>query len=227
MENIDYDDIKIEKIRQGIKDKGYKEIENEYIHKFLSLFKQMLAYKKINYNDNWTFQEFVDQIDTHYHYYHDELRETFFDDLETSEIQRIMRFDALYNLLMEEENDYKKYAYYYNVYELKTGETYKDLYNKQKEKFVELFKEMLDYVDCDYNKENDNFDYLKSMVIDFYPFYMDKLIHLDVMMFSPSATYIQLLNSMERIYNSLSKNYKNREKLLEEYEVSQEFDWIE
>lgn len=239
----DIEEDKYQKINKEIKTEGYETVENKYKSKLIQLFKEMLEYKNKNYSNDWTFTMWLDHIDTHYHYYHDELQDTLYkvvyqeayissdfndddeDSIEISDIDKIMQLEDLYNILIEKNNDYKKHANDYREYILKDKETYADLYNKQKEKLIELFKEMLDDINYNYDKSNNDFDYLKSIIIEEYPFYTDMLIHLDVIIYNSNETYISLLNSMENIYNSLAKNYKNREKLLEEYKIEQEIEW--
>lgn len=239
----DIEEDKYQKINKEIKTEGYETVENKYKSKLIQLFKEMLEYKNKNYSNDWTFTMWLNHIDTHYHYYHDELQDTLYkvvyqeayigsdfndddeDSIEISDIDKIMQLEDLYNILIEKNNDYKKHANDYREYILKDKETYADLYNKQKEKLIELFKEMLDDINYNYDKSNNDFDYLKSIIIEEYPFYTDMLIHLDVIIYNSNETYISLLNSMENIYNSLAKNYKNREKLLEEYKIEQEIEW--
>ncbi len=47
------------------------------------------------------------------------------------------------------------------------------------------------------------------------------------MSWTPDITYIDILNSMENIYDSMAENYRNRDDLLKEYLEEQNFEWPE
>jgi len=191
-------------------------------YQLIELFKEMLAFKKKEYNEKWTFEEWLDMIDTNYHFYHEEILK-----INLNEKQEIDNLIRLYEILKEEGNDYTKYAYYYRDYILENGQTYEKLYQGLKQKFILLFKEMLNEVKEMYDQNICDFDDLKVKVIDQYPFYFDTLMHLDVMISNKDTTYIELLNSMENIYDKISKSYKNREELLKKYKEEQEIEWID
>lgn len=226
-----------QKIESQIKKKGYQVIEKKYINKLILLFKEMLQYKNKEYQENCSFKEWVECIDTYYHYYHEELEQTLeeilfssyevdnYDELiSVTKVEKIIQLKSLYYTLTEKGNDYKKYADYYKEFELKDGKTYYDLYHEYQEKIISLFEEMLDYAEAFYDKKRKDFDYLKIIVTDYYPFYSDTLLHLGVMISNPKVTYIELLNSMSNIYDMLSKNYKKREQLLKDYQEEWAFD---
>ncbi len=228
-------------IEKEIRDKGYEMVLQEYHDRLRQLFKEMLEYKHKQYDDDNTFEELMDMIDTSYYYYHDSLQETldylhndriYLDnDMEQvkkiTEVDRIIKLKELYNIMMDESDNYKKHAYDYREYVLKDGETYDDIYRQLKDKFKVLFYEMLDYVGACYDKTRDDYEYLEAMVVNNYPFYGDKLRLLDSMAWSPDVTYIDILNSMESIYESMTKNYKKREELLREYRNEWNIDWSE
>lgn len=237
MDELDY----YKKIAKSIKDTGYEKVKEKCINNLIKLFKEMLEYKTTSYNDNWNLEEWLDHIDTHYHFYHEEILDTlrmvfssfkyleFTDDveIEINEIEKIIQLKKLYLTLTEKDNDYKNYATYYREYKLKEGETYKDIQKKIEKKFINLFKEMLNYIGAEYEQDTDDFEYLQTLVENEYPFYFDTLTHLSVLKWDPNVTYIVLLNSMEDIYECLSKNYKNREELMKKYQKEQDFEWPE
>lgn len=108
---------------------------------------------------------------------------------------------------------------------MEEDQNYKEKYRLQKEKYIKLFKEMLDFIQADYEKDREDFDYLQSEVMTNFPFYFDILIHLSVRMWSVDETYPELLKGMENIYNRLAKDYKNYEQNMAEYdEEAYEFD---
>lgn len=108
---------------------------------------------------------------------------------------------------------------------MEEDQNYKEKYRLQKEKYIELFRKMLDFIQADYEKDRKDFDYLQSEVMTHFPFYSDILIHLSVRMWSVDETYPELLKGMENIYNRLAKDYKNYEQNMAEYdEEAYEFD---
>lgn len=211
----------------------------------------MLTYKNKAYDDNWSFEQWIDNIDTHYHFFNESLNTVlriirfgyYFEDdydynyneIEVDDVEKIIALQDLYEELADENAGYKHLAYYYKEIELEEGQTYSDVYELEKKKMMELFKEMLEFVNvkcCDdssnylkssANEEENNKSYsydledLASLVKQHYPYYNNILIHLSTLMWNPNVTYIVLIDSMEKIYESLSKSYKNREKDLQEY----------
>lgn len=106
-------------------------------------------------------------------------------------------------------------------------ETYKEKYRLQKEKYIRLFREMLDFISADYEKDREDFDYLYNEVITYFPFYSDTLINLSVRMWSVDETYPELLEGMENIYHKLEKDYKNYEQRMAEYDEEADEFYIE
>lgn len=149
-------------IKNDIQKNGYEAEEKKQTDKLIGLFKEMLAYKNKSYDDNWNFEEWIDIIDTEYHYYRDLLDMAlnivqlgfyykcydegacYYKGLELDDVQRIAFMQNLYKKLKDEDEGYKKFAYYYRGIELKDGQTYSDLYQLEKEKMLVLFKKMLD-----------------------------------------------------------------------------------
>lgn len=221
-----------EKVKKEIQEKGYEKLRDDKIKKLISLFKKMLEYKGKSYNENWNFGEWIENIDKYYHFYHEELsnvieqidyntmyRNIYVDYqvcIKTDNIENIIALDELYDILSSENDGYKAFAEFYKDIELQEGQTYSDLYNEKIEKFVELFKEMLDFINFKYEK-NDFFN-LKVLIRNNFPYYQDNLTSLDVMMSTPTETYISLLNNMDMIYNYFSKTYRNHEENMKKYE---------
>jgi hypothetical protein len=208
-----------------IKEKDYKTAKEEKTQKLIQLFKEMLKYKNIEYDENWNFKEWIDAIDTNYHYFHDILKETsnlvILGDLSSSnddgnQTQAIKYLIDLYNQLSDEENGYKEYANYYDDIKLQEGQTYEDLYKLEKEKFVKLFKEMLDFVNVEH--DSDYFENLSAQVGLAYPYYSDTIIRLDSLIWSTDETYISIIHSMRCIYEKFSEGYKNHEQNMKEYQ---------
>ena len=136
-----------------------------------------------------------------------------------NDVEKILEITKLYKRLKDNKEEYKKYADWYIDFELEEWQTYKDLYEQEKEKFIKLFKEMLEYLKERYKRED--FDYLESLVMQKYPYYLDIFIHLDTVRWDTRETYISVLDSMERIYRKMSNHYKNHEQNMKEYEEEQ------
>ena len=238
---IIYELEEYEKVKNEIRDKGYEKVKNEKIQKLISVFKEMLDYKHKNYNDQWCFEEWIEVIDRYYHFYHENLESTLsqiqsntlcrsiYMDYQvyitTDEAENIIALDDLYYILDPENGEYKDIAYFYEDIELEEGQTYEDLYNEKKEKFIELFKEMLDYRNVKH--EENSFETLKALIRDNFPYYRDSLISLSVMMSNPTETYISLLNSMDSVYNYFAKTYKNHEENMKKYNEEMENDELD
>ena len=229
--SIVYELEEYENIKREIQEKGYENLKNEKIQKLISVFKEMLEYKHKKYNNDWSFEEWIKDIDRYYHFYHEDLenalsqvrsntlyRSIYMDYqvyIQTNEVENIIALDDLCHDLDPETGEYKNFANFYRDIELKEGQTYEDLYNEEKEKFIELFKKMLNYINVKY--EDNSFEGLKSLIRDHFPYYRDNIISLNVMMSNPTETYISLLNSMEDIYNYFSKTYKKHEDNMRKY----------
>ena len=226
-----YEIEEYEFIKNEIQKKGYEKLKNQKIKKLISAFKEMLDYKNKSYDDKWSFEEWIEVIDKHYHFYHDTLERTltqiqsntlcrsiYMDYqvyIKTDDVENLIALDDLYCELDPETGDYKDFADFYEDIELEEGQTYEDLYNEKKEKFIKLFKEMLDYINVKH--EENSFETLKALIRDNFPYYRDNLISLSVMMSNPTETYISLLSSMDRVYNYFAKTYKNHEENLKKY----------
>ena len=212
-----------EKAEKEIQIKGYEELKNEKIDSLIQVFKEMLKYKNKEYNENWSFEEWIDKIDMTYHYYHLELQEVLevlkfgyyfvdiekynYDSIEVNEVETIILLENLYAILTCKGEDYTYFANFYKEIELKDDQTYSDVYDIEIEKLAKLFKEMLDYANVKY--DTTDFFSLRTLICRYYPYYTDTIIHLRALMSMPDETYISKINSMEAIYENLSKSYKN------------------
>lgn len=107
------------------------------------------------------------------------------------------------------------------------NQNYKEKYRLQKKKYIKLFREMLNFIQADYEKDRKDFEYLQSAVMEHFPFYSNILIHLSVRMWSVDETYPELLEGMEDIYNKLAMDYKNYEQRMEEYDENEDEFYIE
>ena len=215
-------------IANEIKEHGYEKLIKQKKEKLLQIFKEMLDYKNKKYDNNWTLREFADKISQYYNYYSDSLPNAIsavnmgFVEFDIEE--NVMRIDEIESLIIVndfieeltcEGDDYKRYANYYRDFELEEGQEFRDLYNQELEKFKKLFKDMLDFRNIEYDKNEDRFDILKDLVMKYYPYYYGMLFHL--ISPRPNVTYIQELSSMEDVYERMSGEYKNHEENLIKY----------
>ena len=234
-----------EKIKKEIQEKGYENLKNEKIQKLIPVFKEMLDFKHKNYNEKWSFNEWIEAMDKYYHFYHENFESTlsqiqrnilyrniYMDYqvyIDTDEVENIIALDDLYDIIDPESGEYKDVADFYEDIELEEGQTYKDLYNEKIENFIELFKKMLDYINVQH--QNNSFENLKSLIRQYFPYYSDNITSLDVMISNPTNTYISLLSDMDMIYNYLNKTYENHEENMKKYnkelEEMEEFDLID
>ena len=238
---IIYELEEYEFIKNEIQKKGYEKLKNQKIKKLISAFKEMLDYKHKSYNDKWSFEEWIEVIDKYYHFYHDTLKNTltqiqsntlcrwiYMDYqvyIKTDDVENLIALDDLYCELDPETGDYKDFADFYEDIELEEGQTYEDLYNEKIEKFVGLFKEMLDYINVEH--EENSFEALKALIRENFPYYSDNITSLSVRMGNPTETYISLLSGMDSVYNYFVKTYKNHEENLKKYEEEMKNDGLD
>ena len=222
---------KYQKAKEQICEKGYDVLKQQKIDRLIQLFKEMLTYKKVGYEDDWDFYKWIEVMDCKYHFYHEEFvnildaiytgsitknfEDVRYDSVDADCVEVILMLDSFYDLLTYKDGDYKEFANYYRDFELKDGETYKDLYDREKEKLRKLFMEMLDFLDVSY--PSDDFDSLTSLIREHYPYYFDTMVSLKVTLADPKSTYIVELNDMEDIYENLSKNYKRHDEFMKKY----------
>ena len=233
-----------EKTENKISKYGYENLKKEKIDKLIHLFKEMLEYKNKKYDETWSLEELINTVDKYYNFYHEELMNLLnqissntmtryiYSDymvcIRTNKVENIIALDYIYEILSSDNDGYKQFANFYKDVELEEGQTYKDVYNKKIENFVQLFKEMLEFLNIKYEDKLDNKnidkDYmnLKSLIMKYYPYYLDNLIHLDVSMSSVNETYISLLDHMDLVYNYLNSTYKNHDENMKKYEKEQE-----
>lgn len=231
---------KYQEAKEQICEKGYDVLKQQKIDRLIQLFKEMLTYKKVGYEDDWDFYKWIEVMDCKYHFYHEEFvnildaiytgsitknfEDSRYDSIDVDCVEVILMLDSFYDFLTYKDGNYKEFANYYRDFGLKDGETYKDLYDREKEKLRKLFMEMLDFLDVSY--PNDDFDSLTSLIREHYPYYFDTMVNLKATLADPKSTYIAELNDMEDIYESLSKNYKRHDEFMKKYQ-EQEIDYFD
>ena len=218
-------------IKKEIEVKGFEIILKERKEKIIGLYTEMLDYKNKTNNRNWNIEEFTPIMDHYYNFYHHEfssLRNAIFcnhirnydeeEFIRLDDVERIMSIDEDYEILLptDKNKGYKEFAYKYRDFELKEGQTYKDLYILKRKKLIELFKKMLEFVGENDFVNEDDYDKLKDKVIEKYPFYSSKLANNSHYVIE--RTWIEILSDLEDVYEELSSDYKNREENLKRYE---------
>lgn len=215
--------MNINDYKKEIKEKGFEKVLEEREEKCRKLFKEMLEYKNKEYDKKWNIEELIIKTSQYYNFYYDELREIEqaisgklieFDIeeelFEISDIERIILIDENYNLIVDE--GYQKVAYMYRDFELKDGQTYDDLYDLEYQKLERLYKEMLEFLG---EKDLENEKNLEGRMLGKYPFYTLDIRKINS--YEP-CSIIERLNTMENIYEKLSKDYKNYEENMKKYE---------
>jgi len=94
------------------------------------------------------------------------------------------------------------------ISELFKKEKYSEVIGLIKQEYVELFRKMLDFKNEEYNK-NDDFDILSAKIPLVYPEFSDKMVRLSNTLFNPEDSYLDVLNSMLNIYDSMKNGYKD------------------
>lgn len=214
-------------LEKEVDEKGIDAVIEERKEKIIKLFKEMLEFKNKPYDDNWSLREFSDKISQYYNSYHEEISnmvsaagrgsvsfEIEKDSIRTSEVESIMFMDDFYDLLTDDVFGYKTSADLYRDFELEEGQTYKDLYDAEMEKFKKLFKDMLKHRKIKFD-ENASLDDLRYKVMYAYPYYYVMLFYF--ISHDPSTTYIQELDSLEDKYERMSSEYKNHKENMIKY----------
>ena len=104
-----------EKIKKEIQEKGYENLKNEKIQKLIPVFKEMLDFKHKNYNEKWSFKDWIEAMDKYYHFYHENFESTlsqiqrnilcrniYMDYqvyIDTDEVENIIALDDLYDII--------------------------------------------------------------------------------------------------------------------------------
>jgi len=216
-------------LNQSLKEKSYPKLFKEYEEKLINLFKEMLTYKKKEFDPNLSFLELLDKINIHYniyrydiamikdaytnHYVDDNyytLYPDYYSDIKTyhlNDVEQLLILDDFYKTLTDPLDNYKNNANCYIDINLAPNETISDLYNQEMAKLINLFKEMLNYVKADYDKSNTRFRYYMTQISTSYPFYLQDLINLSSTLTDPHNNYITCIDSLYHMRNNLS-HYK-------------------
>lgn len=91
--------------------------------------------------------------------------------------------------------------------ELFQEEKYQEVIDLIKKEYEVLFKEMLKFKEAEYD-ECDDFYILSSRIPLVYPEYSDKILRLGNCLMNPEETYLDVINCMLNIYESMKNGYK-------------------
>ena len=216
------------KIEKDIEMVGYQVLRDRLVNKLIVIFKEMLDYKKKEYKVDWKFREFADKISQYYNIFSGYLDEcvravyfgTFFYDIEEdlvslNNIEKLIILESFYDRLTYSDDAWKKDANFYRDFDLEEGQTLKDLFDLECDKFIKLFRCMLDYRNVNYDKKEKYLEFLKNDIIKEYPFYEGNLRFL--ISPNPRVTYIEILDHMENVYDYLVDDYKNYDVNIKKY----------
>ena len=174
----------------------------------------MLKHKNKNYNPTWSFKELTTNTSLYYNYYAYDINLSYQiaisntiyykkNDYETTitDIERIVLLDDIIKKL----DTYQDHAYDYQDFELEEGQTYEDLLDLEDLKYIELYKEILDYHNIPYT-EDDN---IEELAINCYSPLKDilNIVHSASL---HSGTYIDILDTMEKYYNKIKEEYRKQ-----------------
>lgn len=217
------------KVEERVKKEGFENLVEKRKKELITLFKEMLEYKNKKYDITWDFERWLDQIFLYYNYYKDYICQVSdclrhssvtYDfeaqPVEVNDTEKIIILEEFYETLIFEGDDYKCNAHHYRDFDLEEGQTLRDLKKAEEEKIKNLFKEMLDYLNVEY--DSDYFGVLKNLVCEHYPYYESTLRFLTSSYYLMNATYIDMLDSMENFYERAKNEYKNHEANMKEYE---------
>ena len=94
-----------------------------------------------------------------------------------------------------------------SLYDRDDQEKYKEIINMITDLYLDLFRIMLDYKNVSYINQEDNFEYLDSLVRITYPQFSQSLIHISVSRNEPYHTYLEVISVLLSTYIHLKNMY--------------------
>ena len=101
------------------------------------------------------------------------------------------------------ENDFSK-----NPFE---QQNYDEVIEMLNNLYLDLYRTMLDYKNVSYVNEENNFEYLDSLVRINYSQFSQSLIHLSVLRNEPNQTYLDVIKTLLSTYIHLKDRYNDSE----------------
>ena len=90
-------------------------------------------------------------------------------------------------------------------------QNYDEIINMINKLYLDLFTTMLDYKNESYSNEENNLEYLDSLVGIAYPQFSQNLIHISVLRNEPNHTYLEIIRTLLYTYIHLKDMYKDSE----------------
>ncbi len=213
---------KYQKIDKLIKEKGYSNLEKEYKENLENLFYKMLDFKKRKYEKGSTLLKLLDEINLCYYdyecfwtplyqllngkcIYKDTDRDDFWL-IKADDVEYIGIMKEIYEIFASGKEDYKNYDQLYEDITLQENQTIEDLYDSELKKLEDLYVEMLKFKNIEV-KQNEHKNLAYEVEKNF-PQFEDAFNFLYYVKVNPHSSYIDLIDTVRKIYKNLKENYK-------------------
>lgn len=209
------------KFRDYVAEEGFEKVLAHEVEKLKKLFKEMLIYKKKSFREEADFLELLDKVYYDYHYFESEIirvkdavkygtmvSDPYYEEesVTLDDVDIILTVMDLYLRLLNKENGYKKYAYYYQDYNLYDYHAYDEILEKECEKLRKLFMKVLDFLKITYKKDSSFWDLL-YLVCDNYQYYRNVLIRINTELKLPINTPIEKIHLVQEAYSVIENSY--------------------
>lgn len=202
-------------VKKEVEIEGFENVYDKLLEDIKTLMKEMLDYKNKTYNDIDKLSILLKKVEQYYNYYIltiSDLKSALVGFAEgenideepkrLNNIERIIKARANYNYL---KKNYRENAFKYRDYELLEGESFSDLHIKYLYRSYDLYREMLDFLNVEYDNNLPPI-HIINKAKKYYPFYIKYIDDEDRPYFDP---YASLLTRMDEYYEIMSENYKN------------------
>ena len=222
--------------KERIEKQGYEKLESELKAGLKDIFCKMLDYKKRKYNKEASLPDLIKELVlcySDYKWLFDDTytmlidksvyRNTERDDfwtIKADKVEYINNLEFTYKYFSENEDSYKNYTQFYEDITLKEGQTLKDLYYEEKEKFIDLFIEMLNFINIEI-PEDKYYTNLEILVHKYYPFYSSNFTIING---TCNYSYIDSIHVLKSNYDYFKRTYKNHKEMLKQY-IEDEEEW--
>lgn len=225
----------------------FKQRLEEEKSKLVDLFHEMLEYKNISYDNDASFLDLLELVSIHYNSFSTPIDFVYYGikygsfppsyderdddvDYEITDEMNLENLKDLYEALTEKDNDYKVHAHDYIDINLKEGQTLKELADEYEAKFGLLLREMLEFINEKVPDGKADFYDLWHTVGSKYPWYYQMLDRLHFVRYtSLHSNYVDQIDSMNRVYNNLSKYKEEYPSYIEQYKdiIEERKAWLE
>ncbi len=204
-----------------VNENDYQELYNKERARLIELFQEMFRYKNITYQEDWTYQEYLQNLSPYYAAYYDVFKNLFsisrkiiYTTVYDEELFPIYLNDIECLIMLREyyqdlKDGYQEVATQYEDVILEKDENYRDVINQEQKKLCQLFKEMLDFKKVPYSQDKiDDLEYMNVLVMKNYLMFEDSLISVEH--FGLDESYVVIINRLRNIYKFLKENYMQR-----------------